>query len=100
MIRGPRECRVLYEMGELGEDEIAELMPRWREDYEKAQQPSFFYCMGPGRFLERAAARREHCRWAGIPREHIKQWNAERARRSKTVRKLTSAAQPGLSIPH
>ena len=82
-------------MGELSEDELAELMPRWREDYAKAQQPSFFYCKGQGQFLKGAAARREHYRWAGIPRDLIKQWNAERARRSKTVRKLTSANVAG-----
>ena len=31
----------LFEMGELTEQELAELMPRWRQWYEKANEPGF-----------------------------------------------------------
>jgi hypothetical protein len=38
----------LFEMGELSEAEIAELMPHWRERWEQAQSPNFTYFTGNG----------------------------------------------------
>jgi hypothetical protein len=88
------EADLLYMMGELS-TELAELMPRWREDYEKVWQPGFAYCIGhakPGdtsaNWLESAPARRAYLRWAGFPREIIKRWEEERKRRAKTIRML------------
>jgi hypothetical protein len=49
---GPRECRVLYEIGELSEEEIEALMPEWRRHYEHSCEPHFAYCQGPGQWLE------------------------------------------------
>jgi hypothetical protein len=74
----------LFEMGELTVAELAELMPYWREEYTKAQRRGFSYCLGYD--LERrgavwisgAAARKAHCRWAGIPPAIVKQWDRER----------------------
>ena len=85
---GPRECRVLYEIGELSEEEIEALTPEWRRHYERSHEPLFGYCKGPGKWLEGPAARRALYKWAGIPREFIRKWDAERARRTKTIRKL------------
>jgi hypothetical protein len=85
----------LYEMGELSDAELAELMPRWREDYEKAHQPGFGYCVGQSagvaKWLKGSAARRAHYRWVGIPREILRLWDAERKRRTKAIRKLEKA---------
>ncbi len=79
----------LFEMGELSEAELAELMLEWRQCYERAQAPGFSYCIGsrPGetfaRWLMGAAARRAEYRWAGIPRAILKKWDARRARAIK-----------------
>jgi hypothetical protein len=81
---GPRECQVLYEIGELSKDEIEALMPEWRRHYERSHEPHFSYCAGQGNWLEGTPARRALYRWAGIPREFIKQWDAERRARTKT----------------
>jgi hypothetical protein len=93
------EAPVLYEAGLLSAAEIAELMPRWREHYDKANKPDFCFCIGhakPGdtfaSWLEGAAARRAHYRWSGIPREIIKKWDAERVRRARAIRKLKRAS--------
>jgi len=77
----------LFEMAELTETELAELMPEWREEYEKANEPNFSYCTGHG-WLRGEAAKRAQYRWAGIPRALVKKWDAERRRRAKTIRKL------------
>jgi hypothetical protein len=98
-IRRPRdrdyEEAALYEAGLLTEGEIVDLTARWRSEFERAQAPGFMYCMGfakPGEttatWLEGAAARKAHLKWAGVPHALIRKWTAERQRRSKTIRKL------------
>jgi hypothetical protein len=77
----------LFEMAELTETELAELMPEWREEYERANEPNFSYCTGHG-WLRGEAAKRAQYRWAGIPRALIRKWDAARRRRAKTIRKL------------
>src|SRR5262249_32548177 len=77
----------LFEMAELTETELAELMPEWREDYEKANEPNFSYCTGHC-WLRGEAASRAQCRWAGTRRALIRRGEAERRRRAKTIRKL------------
>ena len=86
------EAAKLLEMGELRSEEKAEVMRYWREQYERALEPRFGYCIGhsnPGDafalWLEGPAARRAHYRWAGIPRELVRKWDAER-KRSASVR--------------
>jgi hypothetical protein len=94
--RGLGDERItLFEMAELTETELAELIPEWRECYEKASEPGFAYCIGhakPGdthaTWLSGPAARRAQYRWAGIPRALVKKWDAERRRRAKTIRKI------------
>ena len=76
----------LYEMAELSDTELAELIPEWREEYEKANGLNFSYCTGDG-WLRGEAAKRAQYRWAGIPRALVKKWDDER-RRAKTIRKL------------
>ena len=85
----------LYEMGELSAAELNELTPRWREDYQKAHQPGFGYCLGQvagvAKWLKGSAARRAHYRWVGIPRELLRLWDAERKCHTKAIRKLEKA---------
>jgi hypothetical protein len=93
---GQRDCRAVLETGELGEAELAEVMPEWLR-YGQAQDTKFVYCLGRakpgdtfGSWLEGAAAWRAFYRWAGIPPAIIRQWDAERRRRAKTIRKLAN----------
>jgi hypothetical protein len=88
-----RETIWLFEHDELTEAELAELMPHWREKFERAQEPGFAYCIGHAKpddtfasWLEGAAARRAHYRFWEIPLAILKQWNAERCRSMKAVR--------------
>jgi hypothetical protein len=88
----------LWENGLLTSTEVTELTAKWREDFERAQQPGFTYCVGfakPGdtvaTWLEGAAARRAHYRWAGIPRSLLKEWRTQRRRLGRTVRELEEA---------
>jgi hypothetical protein len=71
---------LLYEMGELTEAEIAELMPRWRERYEQAHSPNFSYCTGNS-WLKGDAAKQALYRWAGIPPAIVRQWDDENNKR-------------------
>jgi hypothetical protein len=96
--RKPRveECRQLYDMAELTAHELAVLMERWREHYEQAQRPGYAYCIGcdgntAAAWLEGEAAKKAQYRWAGIPPEIIKRWDAERRRRVEVIRKLEKA---------
>jgi hypothetical protein len=89
-----RERAVLFEAELLGEEERAELEAEWRQAFEKAQAPDFWLCLGPGRHLYGAPARRRHYRWADIPRSLLKEWTAERRRRGKTIRNLEPSSQP------
>jgi hypothetical protein len=43
-----READVLYQMGELDDAELAELIPRWRDHFDRANEPDFLYCTGSG----------------------------------------------------
>jgi hypothetical protein len=94
------ETPLLYELGLLSQDELALLMRGWREQFDKVQDPEWLgHCIGhakPGdtfaTFVDGARGRRLHYKWAGIPRELIKKWTAERRRRTKTIRKLETAA--------
>ena len=82
------ETATLYAAGLLSNEEIAELMPWWRQQFDRTYEPEFFYCVGPGKILEGAAARRKHLAWAGIPLAIIERWTRERERRADTIRKL------------
>jgi hypothetical protein len=95
-----REQSALYAAGLLGEDERAELVAWWREQFEKAQAPDFWLCLGPGRFLKDEPARRAQYREADIPRALLSQWTARHRRRSNTIRKLqeTAAVAPDASL--
>jgi hypothetical protein len=91
---GPdREASTLYAAGLLGEAEKVELEADWRREFDRAQEPGFWLCLGPGDWLEGAAARRAHYRWADIPRALVKRWTAERKRQARTIRQLQDAAE-------
>ena len=82
-----RQQSVLFEAGLLGQNEAATLVSEWRRQFERAYEPGFFHCAGPGRIFEGASARRQHFAWAGIPRALLAQWTKERRRRTRVVRK-------------
>lgn len=71
------ETVALYEAGLLSDEEIAELMPRWRAEFERAQAPNFFYVEGPGVYFEGAVARRRHYEWAQIPPSVLRAFEAK-----------------------
>jgi hypothetical protein len=73
-----RERSALYEANMLAEAERAELLRYWREQFDRAHGPDFFYCGGPGQTLEGAAARCAHFEWADIPPALVEAWSAER----------------------
>jgi hypothetical protein len=81
----------LFEAGLLTAGEVAELTARWREDFERAQDPRFTFRTA-STWLDGAAARRAHYRWSGIPRDLLKRWTRERRRRGRTIRQLKAAA--------
>jgi hypothetical protein len=72
-----RERSTLYEAGLLAEAERAELLAYWRGQFERAWDPNFFHCGGPGKILHGAAARRAHFEWADIPPALVEAWSAE-----------------------
>jgi len=72
-----RERSTLYGAGLLAEGEREELLRYWREQFDRAHDPNFFHCGGPGKILHGAAARREHYRWADIPPALVEAWSAE-----------------------
>jgi hypothetical protein len=86
-----RQASTLYEAGLLGESEKAELETDWRREFDQAQDPGFWICLGPGEQLEGAAARRAHYRDVDIPRTLVKRWTAERRRQVQTIRRLEMA---------
>lgn len=71
-----REQSTLFEAGALTEEEAAELVAWWHEQFERAQRPDFFFCEGPGRFFSGAAARRRQYAWADIPDRIVKEFEA------------------------
>lgn len=93
MPRPDQEAAALLEMGELSAAELAELMPVWRERYERSWEPGFVYNAGARGWLEGAPARKAWYRLFGIPPAIVRQWNAERRRSAKVVRELKRAAK-------
>jgi hypothetical protein len=87
------ETVALYKAGLLDDEELAELMPWWREQYDRSHEPDFGYCGGPGKFLKGDEARKAHYRWAQIPPEIVKRWDQESAARAKTIKKLGTGQQ-------
>lgn len=87
-----REQSTLHQADLLGDDERAALEAEWRRQFDRAWQPEFFFCGGPDDFLEGAAARRAHYRWADIPKELVKRWTAERQRAGQTIKELAESS--------
>ena len=63
------ETAVLYAMVELRDRELAEVMAHWRDYHDRADDYE-------------AAERRAWLKWAGIPSEFVKKWDAKRKRRA------------------
>lgn len=76
------ECGQLYAVGELSDEELKALLPDWKRNYDRAQRPKVFHCLGPDKFLTGRAARLAIYKWAGIPAEYIRRWDRERIPRS------------------
>jgi hypothetical protein len=76
------QAGTLMRMGELDEQELAILMRKWREVYNKANEPHFSYCTGStegttyAHWLKGEAARQAYYEWVGIPREVLKQFES------------------------
>jgi hypothetical protein len=76
----------LFEADLLTETERVELVANWRREFDRAQQPNFSHCLGPGKFLDGDAAREAHYRWADIPDTLVEAWSAERQQNQKESR--------------
>ena len=72
-------CSILWRAGVLDAEERREVEEDWRREFEK----------GFSRVFD-AKRRREHFRWADIPRELVKAWLVERRRHGKTIRRLSA----------
>jgi hypothetical protein len=95
-----RERSALFEAGLLGVEEREQLVAWWRRQFERAYEPLFFHCEGPGRYFSGAVGRRKHYRWADIPRSLLKEWAAQRRRRrSKAIRQLVETAAAEQPVP-
>ena len=78
-------------------EERAALVEWWRDQFERAWEPHFFHCEGPGRFLRASQRGRRHS-WADIPRESVKEWTSERRRRERTIGRLAKAVTQAAAV--
>jgi hypothetical protein len=69
----------LYEMGVLEPVEAAELVARWREEFQRAHRRGFFVSLDDDKFVEGARTRAEHFRCCDLPASLIQQWTTEKA---------------------
>jgi hypothetical protein len=67
----------LYDNGYLGKDEKLQLVRWWHREFENAFDPGFFVALAPDKLLNGVSARREHFKWADIPRSLVQKWMAE-----------------------
>jgi hypothetical protein len=85
------QAAALYAMSELAGAELDQVMAEWRQRYEHGLTPGFRYNAGADGWLQGAAARRAHHRWAGIPPDIVRKWDIERRRQAKVIRTLARA---------
>lgn|SRR5262249_25868145 len=78
----------------LSVEEKTLLERRWRQEFEKAQQPNFFHCAGQDRFLTGEQAKRAHFREVDIPHELIKRWTTAERRHTKKEPRAISLQSP------
>jgi hypothetical protein len=71
------EASVLWRAGVVTGEERLDLEAEWKKKFEQAFTRGYD-----------ARRRKEHFRWADIPRELVEAWTAERKRSAKTIRKL------------
>jgi hypothetical protein len=69
-----RERSTLYQSGVLGEEEAGELREWWRKEFDRAWDPHFFFCAGPGKIFTGAVARDKHYAWMDLPPELHQKW--------------------------
>jgi hypothetical protein len=79
------ETSTLWAMGALGEAEEAEIMKRWREEFERS-------------FRYQGAQAREWRRWADIPATLVRAWGVERRHSAAQIKQLASAESNSRSI--
>ena len=72
-----REQSTLFELGALSEDEAAALVASWREQFDRANEPGFAFCMGTTGWLTGRAAKRAHYAWYDVPQSLVEKWTAE-----------------------
>ena len=73
------EQSILWRAGILGAEERRDVEREWRREFEHGFSRSYD-----------AKRRREHFRWADIPRELLALWLAERRRADKAIKKLAA----------
>ena len=88
----------LFEADLLEPEERAALVEWWHNQFERAWDPNFFHCAGPGKFFHGAIARRKHYAWADIPASLRKEWTAQRRRRGQTIGRLAKAVTEGAVV--
>jgi hypothetical protein len=79
------DAATLFEAQLLADGERAKLIAEWRYQFDRAREPGFSFCIGHAKpsdtfasWLEGAAAKRAHYRWAGIPRSLLTQWTKKK----------------------
>jgi hypothetical protein len=95
----PRQTSWLFDHDVLSEAEIAELMPTWREQYDRSWEEGFVFNAGERGWLVGAAARKAWYHLHDIPDAIVKHWDRERRRSMKVVKKLKTAAVPPMVSP-
>jgi hypothetical protein len=80
------ECSTLWRAGALGEDKRLRIEARWRQEFDRAQEPGFVE-YEDSQMVEGVRARRLHYEWADIPHELAEQWTAERRRQRRRAGK-------------
>jgi hypothetical protein len=71
----------LWRKGLLTAEETVTLEREWKAEFAKAQADNFLVNDGSGELLRGDCARQAHYRWADIPRELIRRWEAVASRR-------------------
>jgi hypothetical protein len=87
-----REQSTLYEAGILGEDEASGLAAWWRKEFDRAWNPHFSFCDGPGKIFRGAVARRRHYAFIDLPASLRREWTLERRRHARAIRQQLATA--------
>jgi hypothetical protein len=94
------ETSYLHDAGVLGDEEKAELLAFWREEFGRAyDDPDFSYITAPGEILHGMAARKAHLDWADVPHSLRRRWSAAHRRRRAQQGDSSGAQSASLNAP-